>query len=115
MSVSDDLKEKLRQLAPDLVPVLDQPDAGAKLMEILPKKYTPVQAAGGEELKTWDTSGLFLQSTGRYHEALAVHWGITGICYPASLDQRVFTKAFRWFASATVFGQSAFLFIPSAI
>jgi len=75
MSVSDDLKEKLRQLAPDLVPVLDQPDAGAKLMEILPKKYTPVQAAGGEELKTWDTSGLFLQSTGRYHEALAVHWG----------------------------------------
>jgi len=71
----DPILRELKHLDPTLIPLLDQADAGARLMEVLPKKYNPVQAQGGAGLKAWDYAGILLQNRGRLHEALTVHWG----------------------------------------
>lgn len=69
------LKE-LAGLAPDLVPVFEQRDAAARLITVLPGKYSPADVSKPPGDRPWELAGLFFLASGRVHEALGVFWAL---------------------------------------
>jgi hypothetical protein len=70
----EDFVNHLESIDQDLAPLVKEPDAVARLMEYLPRKYPAEKASEGTGLEAWDYSGLALYATGRVHEALTIHW-----------------------------------------
>jgi hypothetical protein len=66
--------QELRTLAPDLLPVFEERDAAARLITLLPAKYSPAQVASPPEDRAWELAGLFFLNSGRVHEALSIFW-----------------------------------------
>jgi hypothetical protein len=66
--------EELRTLAPDLVPVVHEPDAAARLIALLPETYTPERVAQPPGDRPWELAGLLLLNSGRAYEALGIFW-----------------------------------------
>jgi hypothetical protein len=62
-----------RLLTPRLVPFLDQRDGAAKLVQGLPRAYSPadVSAQGGPQ-RAWELCGLYFLNQGRPYDALPI-------------------------------------------
>jgi hypothetical protein len=69
------LKE-LATLAADLVPVFEQRDAAAKLMRILPARYSPADVSKPPGDRPWELAGLYFLASSRVHEALSIFWAL---------------------------------------
>jgi hypothetical protein len=66
-----------RLLMPRLVPFLDQRDGAAKLVQELPRAYSPAnvstpQPAQGGPLRAWELCGLYFVNQGRHNDALPI-------------------------------------------
>jgi hypothetical protein len=69
------LVEELERTAdPAVLPLIQARDAAARLVEALPRIYSPnrLVAPSGQARRAWELSGLFFFSQGRYHEALSL-------------------------------------------
>lgn len=76
-SVHDNpILNELADLAADLVPVFDQRDAAAKLMNILPAKYSAADVSKPPGDRPWELAGLYFLASGRVHEALSIFWAL---------------------------------------
>ena len=67
------LLEELQTLEPDLLPILDERDAAARLITLLPKRYTPAQVAE-DAARIWELTALYFLNSERVHEALGIFW-----------------------------------------
>jgi hypothetical protein len=73
--IQDPLLDELKKLDADVASLSTEPNACAQLMTMLPKKYPGMKATEGKRGgRVWDYAGLLLQSRGRPHEALEIHW-----------------------------------------
>jgi hypothetical protein len=72
-----DLIDELRSLSPELLGLALERDGAARLIEELPRRFSPQQVSFvGKEQRAWELIGL-LHLTGpppRPHEALAIFW-----------------------------------------
>ena len=76
MAHANPILKELADIAPDLVPQFDQRDAAAKLMNILPAKYSPADVSRPPGDRPWELAGLYFLLSRRVHEALSIFWGL---------------------------------------
>jgi hypothetical protein len=74
--IQDEIIEELKTLDGELIPLMTQTDAAARLMELLPKRFSPSDVTTANGQRSWELSGLYLLFSGRAHEALGVLWGL---------------------------------------
>ena len=70
MSTEPPIVQELRTLAPDVLGVFEERDAAARLITLLPAKYSPAQVAQPPGDRAWELAGLLFLNSGRVHEAL---------------------------------------------
>jgi hypothetical protein len=80
--------EELNTLDGELIPLMAQRDAAARLTELLPRKFSPSDVTTANGLRVWELSGLYFLFSGRVHEALGVFWGL----YERMLDAQSSTN-----------------------
>lgn len=71
------IEEELSALNPGLLELAKQRDSAARLIDELPRRFTPDEIRDiGPKQRSWELTGLVHLGTGRFHEALAIFWSL---------------------------------------
>ena len=75
--MANGLEAELNDLCPELLHLAKQRDSTARLLEDLPRRFTPRDVEqGGPNQRAWELVALLHRSSGRPNEALQIFWGL---------------------------------------